>query len=179
MAFDSFLYFPGNTKIRGETLDEEMSKLGAFQITSFGFGATNSSVIDSQSGGGGVGKTDFEDFTFDKLTDSASAGLYRACATGSHIDEAVMECRRQGGSSSSKGGLTFFIVRFKTVIVKGMTWAGSGDELTESMTLAYGAKQIEYRRQGKDGKMIKPSGGQGEAEWSKVLNKEKFEGQRS
>jgi type VI secretion system secreted protein Hcp len=177
MAFDSFLYFPKNNQIRGETLDDEMAKQGAFQITQFGFGATNSSVIDSQSGGGGVGKTDFEDFTFDKLTDSASAGLYRACATGLHIDEAIMECRRQGAGTNA-GNRSFFIVRFKTVIVKGVTWAGSGDELTESITLAYGAKQIEYRKQGKDGKMIKPTGGQGEAEWSKVLNKEKYEVQR-
>ncbi|MEP2639701.1 type VI secretion system tube protein Hcp [Roseobacter sp.] len=177
MAFDSFLYFPKNPTIKGETLDEEMAKQGAFQITQFGFGATNSSVIDSQSGGGGVGKTDFEDFTCDKLTDSASAGLYRACATGTHIEEAIMECRRQGSGTKS-GQRSFFLVRFKTVIVKGVTWAGSGDELTESLVFSYGAKQIEYRRQGKDGTMIKPSGGQGEAEWSKVLNQEKYEVQR-
>ncbi len=177
MAFDSFLYFPGDTQIKGETLDDEMAKLFAFQITGFGFGATNSSIIDSQSGGGGVGKTDFEEFTFDKITDSASAGLYRACATGRHIKEAIMECRRQGGGNQP-GGLTFFTVRFKTVIVKEMKWSGGDDALTESMSLAYGAKQIEYRRQGKDGKMIKLSSGQGEAEWSKVLNKEIYEGQK-
>lgn len=178
MSFDAFLRFPKNNIIRGETLDEEMAKEGAFQITEFGFGAENSSIIDSQSGGGGVGKTDFQDFTFNKLTDTASAGLYRACATGDHLDEAIMECRRHG-TGSSTGSKHFFIVRFKTVIVKSMTWSGSGEELTESITLAYGAKQIEYRRQGKDGKMIKPSGGQGEAEWSKVLNKEKYEVQRA
>jgi type VI secretion system secreted protein Hcp len=177
MAFDAFLYFPGNSTIKGETLDGEMAKKFAFQITDFGFGATNSSIIDSQSGGGGVGKTDFEDFTFTKLTDTASAGLYRACATGDHIKEAIMECRRAGASSKT-GARSFFIVRLQTVIVKGMTWAGSGEELTESMTLAYGAKQICYRIQKADGTMITPSGGMGEAVWSKVLNEEKYEGQK-
>lgn len=173
MAFDAFLHFPkSHTTIKGETLDEEMAKKGAFQITSFEFGATNSSIIDSQSGGGGKGKTDFEDFTFNKLTDTASCGLYRACATGLGIPEAVIECRRHG-ATGVEGGRNFFIVTFKQVIIKEVKWTGD-EEMTEAITMTYGAKKIEYRRQDRDGKMHKPSGGQAEAEWSKVLNKEKF-----
>lgn len=172
MAFDAFLHFPGSTLIRGETLDEEMAAKGAFQITGFDFAATNTSVIDSQSGGGGKGKTDFENLTFNKITDTASAGLYRACAVGLSIPDAVIECRRHG-QTNVKDGRNFFIVSFKQVIITEMKWTGDED-MTESLSMAYGAKKIEYRRQDKDGVMHKPGSGQSQAEWSKVLNKESF-----
>ena len=64
---------------------------------------------------------------------------------------------------------------FKLVMVQEISWSGAdGDDvLEEDITLQYGAIKIEYYKQGQDGKMTKKAG-EGEAVWSRVLNKAAF-----
>ena len=170
MPFDAYLYFPGSKQVKGEVLDSEMNAKNAFKLNSFGFGATKPTNIGTASGGGGSSATEFNEFTFSKGTDTASNGLFNALATGHHFKEAVIELRRSGGSKS-KSGKTFFRISLKLAIITGMDFDGSdGDEqMTENITLKYGAVRTEYWIQSLDGTMKKPAVG-AEAMWSQQLN---------
>ncbi|MBP1852481.1 Hcp family type VI secretion system effector [Rhizobium halophytocola] len=172
MAFDAFLYFPGSSLVAGETQDEEMSKLKAFELKDFSFGAENTINIGSDSGGGGAGKAIFKDFEITKRTDTASCGLFLTLCSGTHFDEAIIELRRSGGQIGVSGR-TFMKFYFKQVMVKDLSWSGSdGDDVCEEkVILVYGAIKVEYNKQDSTGKMTKASGGQGEVKWSRVKNK--------
>lgn len=172
MAFDAFLYFPSQSLVIGESQDDDMNKLKAFELRSFEFGAENMLNIGSESGGGGAGKATFKEFTVTKKTDTASCGIFHTLCTGTHFDEAIMELRRSGGSTQ-KSGATFMKCHFRLMMVQDMSWSGAdGDEfLEETVIFQYGAIKIEYFKQDKAGKMQKASGGQGEVKWSRVKNK--------
>ncbi|MBD8891297.1 Hcp family type VI secretion system effector [Roseibium litorale] len=177
MAFDAFLYFPGQNLVVGETTDSEMSKNNAFELRHFDFGAeTNVNIGSDTSGAGAAGKTTFKDFTIKKRTDTASCGLFHTLCTGNHFKEAIIELRRSGGASD-KSGKTFMKFHFKMVMVKDMSWSGDeGDDiLEEDIIFEYGAIKVEYHKQSPDGKLTKASGGQGEAKWSRVLNSASYE----
>ena len=172
MSFDAFLYFPNQKLVEGETQDDAMSKHKAFELISFEFGAENVINIGSISGGGGAGKASFKEFSVTKKTDTGSCGLFHTLCTGTHFEEAIIELRRSGGSTTASGA-TFMKFHFKMVMVQDMTWSGSdGDDVCEeSIVFQYGAIKVEYFKQDSKGKMEKASGGQGEAKWSRVKNK--------
>lgn len=177
MAFDAYLYFPGQSLVIGETTDDKMAKNNAFELREFEFGAENNVNIGSDtSGAGAAGKATFKEFKIKKRTDTASCGIFHTLCTGNHFKEGVIELRRSGGSADSSGS-TFMKFHFKLLMVKEMTWAGEeGDDiLEEEITFEYGAIKVEYFKQSSDGKLAKASGGQGETKWSRVLNKAIYE----
>lgn len=171
MAFDAFCYSASHkTKIPGETQDDDMSKLSAFEVLSFELGAENNINIGSISGGGGAGKATFKEFTITKKTDTASTGLFHALVTGEHFDDLFIELRRSAGASAEgKSGKTFMKFEFRLVMVQDIGWSGAdGDDICEeTVILQYGAIQIHYFQQDSKGKMAdKPM----EAKWSRVKN---------
>lgn len=170
MPFDAYLYFPGSKQVHGEVLDSEMNAKKAFKLESFEFGAEKQTNIGTASGGGGSSATKFQDLTFKKVTDTASNGLFNALATGHHFKDAVIELRRSGGSKN-KSGKTFFKISFKLAILTNMSFSGTDDDeqMSEDLTLTYGAIKTEYWVQGLDGTMKKPSVG-AESTWSQQLN---------
>ena len=92
MAFDAFMYIPGEKKLAGETQDEAMSKEGAFEISNFEIGAENNINIGSVSSGGGAGKASFKELVITKKTDTASCGLFSKLCEGGHIDDVHIVC---------------------------------------------------------------------------------------
>lgn len=172
MAFDAFLYFPDDkSKVPGETQDEDMKKLGAFELISFSFGAENNINIGSMSSGGGAGKATFKEFNITKKTDTGSCGIFSNLVTGTHFGKAVLELRRSGGAGG-KSGATFLKFQFLLVMVQDIEWSGSdGDDVCEeSVTFQYGAIRIEYSQQDMKGAMKMTH----DSEWSRVKNSAVF-----
>lgn len=169
MAIDAFMYFPGQSKVVGETHDDEMAKHKAFEVSSFDFGAENTINVGSDTGGMGAGKASFKEFKIEKRTDTASCGLFSNLCAGKHFDEAIIELRRSGGSSN-RSGATFMKFHFRQVMVQDMNWTGSEDECKEDVVFQYGAIKVEYFKQDKTGKMSKAPGDLGETKWSRVKN---------
>ncbi len=172
MAFDAFFYFTDpqdNSKVPGETQDNEFSKKKAFELLSFSIGAENNINIGSMSTGGGAGKATFKEFSITKKTDIGSPGLFQQLVVGKHFKEAVVELRRSGGSTTASGA-TFMKFMFLHVMVQDMEWTGAdGDDVCEeSITLVYGAMRVEYIPQDVDGTMLTKNAKK--AEWSRIKN---------
>ncbi|MBC7156720.1 MAG: type VI secretion system tube protein Hcp [Rhodobacteraceae bacterium] len=170
MSFDAFVYSKSHkASITGETQDDDMSKLGAFEIISFELGAENNINIGSITGGGAAGKATFKEFTITKKTDTASTGLFHALVTGEHFDDMFIELRRSGGAvKEGKSGTTFMKFEFRLVMVQDISWSGSdGDDVCEETVIfQYGAIEISYYPQDKQGKALSPQ----VKRWSRVKN---------
>ncbi len=152
--YDAFFHFTGS-EVKGETQDDEMSKKNAFELLSFEFGCENSISIGSISGGGGAGKMSFKEMSITKKCDTSSTAFFEKLCLGTHFDEGNLSIRRAGGTTDSVGK-TFFLFKFKFMMVQDIQWSGSeGDEIfTESITMRFGACEMEYTPQlatGKDG----------------------------
>jgi len=170
MSMDSFFYFTASAdkeKVPGETLDASMAGKGAFELVSFTFGAENEIKMGSMSGGGGAGKAKFKQFSISKKTDLGSPGLFQQLCVGRHFDEAIIELRRSGGSTT-ESGTTFMKFHFKHVMVADIEWTGSEDDVEESINFEYGALKVEYIPQKADGSMDTSRTKQ--AEWSRMKN---------
>lgn len=175
MSFDAFMWSETHKSekvdvggLPGETQDDTYKKNKAFEIISFELGAENTINIGSASSGGGAGKATFKEFTVTKKTDAASVGLFHGLVTGKHYQDAVIELRRSGESTSLTGGV-FLRFDFALVMVQDISWSGSdGDDVPEETVIfQYGAIKMTYRPQQKAGKMSDDKVSQ----WSRVLNK--------
>src|SRR5919201_674377 len=90
-------YFLKIDGIGGESADDKHK--GEIDILSFSWGATNSSSAGSGGSGAGTGKATFQDIHFTKLIDKATPILLSSCASGKHLDNAVLTCRKAGGGA--------------------------------------------------------------------------------
>src|SRR5437899_8104931 len=145
MAVDCFLKIDG---IEGESADAKHGK--EISIESFSFGATQTGTM-AFGGGGGAGKANFQDFHFTMKVNKASPKLFLACATGQHIKEATLTCRKAGG-----GQQEFITWKFSDLLVSSYTDSGhgSGDELPmDSISLNYSKLEVDYKPQKADGSM--------------------------
>lgn len=126
----------------------------------------------SQSGtmhlgsGGGAGKVNVQDLSFTKYVDKSSAALMGACAKGSHLDKAVLTCRKAGGTP-----LEYLIFTFEKVLVSSLSFGGSGGEerFTENVTLNFEKYTVTYQAQNAKGEK---EGGPVDAKWNIVSNAE-------
>lgn len=173
MAFDAFCYCkskPSDRHFLGETQDDFMSKLGAFEIISFELGAENTINIGSMSSGGGAGKATFKEFTITKKTDTASTALFGALCRGTHFDDVVVELRRAGSPSADRTNQLFMRFTMKMVLVQDISWSGSdGDDVCEeTVIMQYGAIKIEYIPQKPDG--THDTGKKSETMWNRIRN---------
>ena len=82
---------------------------GAIEIESFSFGAENTVTIGSATGGAGVGKARFQEFTVEKAVDSTTPRLLKSLAMGTHFATVELIARKPGGvaRASSFGGPTW------------------------------------------------------------------------
>ena len=131
--------------IKGESLDSKHKD--EIEVLSWSWGVANSGRV--RGGGGAQGKASFQDLSFTHSIDKASPLLLRGCATGVHMKEATITHRKAG-----KGQQEFLIIKMSDVIITSVTQGDSaGDARTESVSMAFGKVDLEYKPQKPDGSL--------------------------
>ena len=143
MASDIFLKIGD---IKGESQDDKHKD--EIEVLSFSWGVMNPAVV-SGGGGGAAGKATFQDLSLVRNLDKASPLLLKACATGTHIKDAIITHRKAG-----KGQQEYLIVKLNDVIITGVTHSGAaGQPYAESVTLAFAKVNLDYKPQKADGSL--------------------------
>ena len=107
----------------------------------------------AQSGGGSAGKVSSQDFHFVMKMSVASPLILSACATGKHIQEARLVCRKDAGNTQAD----HLGILFEGVIVSSYQTGGSSQSNvgpTDQISLIYSRISLEYFRLGSDGKTL-------------------------
>lgn len=129
--------------VSGETTDEWFKPRKAFEVKSFSFSVKSSSDLRSE-------QAQFGGFTIEKIVDTASVGLYKACSLGARFHTAMFAIREAGGDN-----LLYLQYMFRDVAVTDITWkGGSGNERpTEDVTFEFTAMGFQYVQQNSVGRM--------------------------
>ena len=102
-------------------------------------------------GGGGAGKATFHDFAFVHRIDKASPLLMKACATGTHVKDAVITVRKAG-----KGQQEYLVIKLTDVLITSVTPSLDAGVTSEGVTLQFAKVDLEYRPQKADGSLDAP-----------------------
>ena len=148
MAFDTYVEL---TDIPGEATAKGFE--GKIEIYSFSWGASAPVTIGPGTTGMSASRVSISSFNVMKKTDKASPRLFKAACLGEHITQMKVSMRKQTGTG---GQDSFLIYTFDEVMVESVQWSGSsgGDDTpTESVSFAFGKVTVEYKEQGKDGKL--------------------------
>lgn len=144
---DMFLELKGGNKFDGESPDDTYKN--AIQILSYSIGVSNTGT-GSVGSGSGASRSSFSDLTITKYTDKSSPNFLLACASGAHIDEAIIHVRKAGGDKNIKDYLT---ITMKEVFVSSFHHSGAdgGGLPTESATLNFASVKVKYMVQDEKG----------------------------
>ncbi|MGH7574849.1 MAG: Hcp family type VI secretion system effector [Longimicrobiales bacterium] len=144
---DYFLKLEG---IEGESTDDKHKN--EIDVLSYSWGATQSGTA-GHGGGGGAGKVSMQDFQFTMRVNKATPKLMLACATGQHLPEAKLVCRKAGGEQEE-----YMAVTMSDLLVSSYQTGGSaGDAIPiESITLNFSTIEVEYKSQKPDGTLDSP-----------------------
>jgi len=144
---DYFLKLKG---IEGESTDSKHKN--EISVESWSWGETQSGT-HSFGGGGGAGKVQMQDFHFVMRHNKASPKLFLACATGEHIPEALLTCRKAGGKQEE-----FLIVTMSDVLVSSYQTGGSAGDVipTDQCSINFSKIQFKYGLQDEKGKVTNP-----------------------
>jgi type VI secretion system secreted protein Hcp len=144
MAVDYFLKIDN---IPGESMDK--THKGEIEIESWSWGATQTGTA-SRGGGLGAGKVDMSDFSLVKNIDKSSPSLMLACASGEHIKNASLVCRKAGKEQQE-----YLKVTFSDLMVSSYQTSGStGSPLpVEQVSLNFSKVEINYKEQKADGSL--------------------------
>src|SRR4029450_5425265 len=131
--------------IKGESLDDKHKD--EIEVLSFSWGVANAGVVAGGGGGAGAGKATFQDLSIVHNIDKSSPLLMKACATGTHLKEAIITTRKSG-----KGQQEYYVFKLNDVIIPGVTHGGTGgQQVSESVSLAFAKVALEYKPQKPDG----------------------------
>jgi type VI secretion system secreted protein Hcp len=137
---DYFLKIDG---IEGESQDK--THKNEIQLNSFSWGATNAGTM-ATGGGGGAGKVQFHDFSFAKTVDKASPKLMLACATGEHIKNAILTCRKAGKEQQE-----YLKYTFTDLLISSFQIGGTEVLPTDQISFNCTQVQMDYKEQKADG----------------------------
>jgi type VI secretion system secreted protein Hcp len=144
-------YFLKIKSIEGESKDSKHKN--EIDLESFSWGETQTGS-HSFGGGGGAGKVQMQDFHFVMKVNKASPKLFLACATGEHIPQALLTCRKAGGKQED-----FLIVTMSDVLVSSYQTSGSahGDIVpTDQVSINFSKIEFKYSPQDEKGKVGNP-----------------------
>ena len=136
---DYFLKLDG---IKGESADHKHKD--EIHLESWSWGETNAS--SGHTGGGhGAGKVSMQDFHFVAQMSKASPELMLACATGKHLKEALLTCRKAGGDQNP-----FFTIKLSDVLISSYQTGGSASSEivpVDQVSLTFTKIEHEYKPQ--------------------------------
>jgi type VI secretion system secreted protein Hcp len=138
---DDFLLFIEG--IKGESRDSKLP--GQIDVESWSFGLSQTGSFGYGGGGGGSGKVQFDALSFVSRMSIASPKLQAACASGQHIPQVILTCRKAGGQQ-----VPFFTVTLTDVLVSGYTVKAEDEQLPlplDNVTLAFAKIEIAYATQ--------------------------------
>ena len=147
-AVDYFLKLDG---IKGESSDDKHKD--EIDLESWSWGETNSGT-HAGGGGGGAGKVVMQDFHFTMRMNKATPELMLACATGKHLKEATLTCRKAGTEQQE-----YLKIKFSDMLVSSYQTGGSGGGgvvPTEQISLNFSKIEYEYKPQKADGTLDAP-----------------------
>jgi type VI secretion system secreted protein Hcp len=135
--------------IKGESADDKHKD--EIEVFSFSWGITHPG-----SSGAGAGQPSdrvaFKDLSIVHRIDKASPALMRACATGKHLDEAIITQRKAGKTQHE-----YLIIKMNDVTITGVVpESTSGEAGSEVVSLTFGKVHLEYRPQRPDGSLDAP-----------------------
>src|SRR5256885_7394026 len=144
MAYDAFIKIDG---ITGDSTDR--AHPGEIVLLSYSFGVTNPVRLTTGGGGAASGRNSFQDLHFTAALSKASPQLFARCVSGTHIAHATLTVRKAGESP-----IDFYIVKLSTVVISSYSDAfvfANGDLPVDSVSLAFGKIEIQYKSQNADG----------------------------
>jgi type VI secretion system secreted protein Hcp len=142
-ATDFFLKIKG---IPGESKDHKHKD--EIHLESWSWGESQSGTHGS-GGGGGAGKVSMQDFHFVMSVNKASPKLMLACATGEHIPEAILTCRKAGGTQNP-----FVTYTFTDLLISSYQTGGSGGSSvipTDQISFNFTKLMFDYQEQDEKG----------------------------
>ncbi|SUH17551.1 Hcp1 family type VI secretion system effector [Salmonella enterica subsp. enterica] len=116
MAYDIFLKIDG---IDGESMDDKHKN--EIEVLSWRWNIHQESTMHAGSGLGS-GKVSVTNLDFDHYIDRASPNLFKYCASGKHIPQAILVMRKAGGNP-----LEYLKYTFTDLIVAVVSPSGSHD----------------------------------------------------
>ncbi|WP_276570243.1 Hcp family type VI secretion system effector [Thiocystis minor] len=130
---------PGESKIAG--FEDKID------VLAWSWGESNAGTFHT-GGGGGAGKVNVQDLSFTKYVDIATPVLMLSCATGEHIEKAVLTVRKAGGKAG-EDALQYLVITLEKLMVTSVSTGGSGgeDRLVENVSLNFAKCSIAYAQQ--------------------------------
>jgi type VI secretion system secreted protein Hcp len=146
-AVDYFLKLNG---IDGESSDDKHKN--EIELESWSWGVTNSGTAHHATGAG-AGKASFQDIHFTAKLNKASPKLMLACATGDHITEATLTCRKAGGDQQE-----YLTIKLNDVLVSSYQTGGSNGNIVpiDQFSLNFAKCEETYKQQDAEGAVGQP-----------------------
>jgi type VI secretion system secreted protein Hcp len=137
-------YFLKINGIEGESTDAKHKN--EIDVESWSWGETNSGTHAS-GGGGGAGKVYMGDFTFTMKVNKASPKLFLACATGQHIPDATLTCRKAGGEQQE-----YLTIKMSDLLISSFETVGTKGDVVPIDAICVNFSKIEYEYKIQDAK---------------------------
>jgi type VI secretion system secreted protein Hcp len=131
--------------IKGESGDAKHKDEIHIESVSWGL---NQSGAHGTGGGGGAGKVHVHDISVTKFLDKSTPDLMLHCCNGKHIKEGLLTVRKAGEKP-----VEYLKIKLFDILISGVQESGhgTGDLLSENVTLNFAKFQVEYTEQKADG----------------------------
>jgi len=153
-------YFLKINGIEGESTDSKHK--AEIDVMSWSWGEAQSGA-HAGGGGGGAGKVSMQDFHFTMGVCKASPKLMLSCASGQHIPDATLVCRKAGGKQEE-----YMTIKFSDLLISSFQTGGaSGGDLVDQISFNFAKIEFDYKEQKADGTLGAPI----KAGWDLKANK--------
>jgi type VI secretion system secreted protein Hcp len=134
--------------IKGESTSVQHND--EIDVESWAWSVTGGSAAPG-GGGGGAGRATFADLSFAHRVDRASPELWKACATGRRIRDAVLSVARAGAGTQD-----YLIVKLRDVSVTSVALSDAASDALvplEFVSLAFAKVEYSYKPQNANGSL--------------------------